>query len=282
MSRIPRRQILSVAGLTLGSGIISGCTGGAFEGAASSADSLPADNEFRRRYIPICPDKTAARAYQLYPDGSCMHAVVKSIVTLVSEKEPSAVPPIFFDMFKYGHGGCGGWGTLCGGCNGGAAIIGLFYQDNKVRDSLIGQLFRWYESAELPQFVPAAEESKKFPKARANSPLCHISVDSWCVEAGKGPFNADRKERCRRMTADVAKKVVELLNARCAEEKAWEAAPSNHSSRQVDARSQPPQSCIQCHATPGGENGSNAAGAPKSVGKMGCSACHEIEAGHPN
>ena len=211
-----------------------------------------------------------------------MYAVVKSIVTSISDKEPSAVPPMFFDMFKYGHGGCGAWGTLCGGCNGGAAVIGLFHQDKKVRDGLIGQLFRWYESTELPRFVPAAAESKDFPKARADMLLCHVSVDNWCVEAEESPFSAKRKERCRRMTADVAKKVVELLNARHAEDKARKEAASIDSPQQADVASHPPQSCIQCHSTPGGEKGSDAAEAPKSIVRMDCSTCHDIKADHPD
>ncbi len=286
MSRISRRHMLSVAGLTVGSGIIatqSGCGNGTPSYAASSsADSPPVANDFRPRYLPISPEETAARAYQIYPEGSCMYAVVKSIVTLISDKEPSAVPPIFFDMFKYGHGGCGAWGTLCGGCNGGAAVIGLFHQDKRVRDGLIGQLFRWYESTELPRFAPAGTQSAGFPKARGDSVLCHVSINSWCVEAEESQLGAKREERCRRTAADVAEKVVELLNAQHAEEKADKKAAPADSLKQPDVASQPPHSCIECHSRPGGEKDSDAARAPKSVAKMNCSTCHEMKAPHPD
>ncbi len=285
MSHISRRRMLSVAGLAVGSGIIatqSGCGNGTPGFAASSpANSPPADNDFRPRYIPISADETAARAYHIYPEGSCMYAVVKSIVTMISDKDPSAVPPMFFDMFKYGHGGCGAWGTLCGCCNGGAAVIGLFHQDKKTRDGLIGQLFRWYESTELPRFVPATAENDDFPKTQTDSVLCHVSMNSWCVEAEESQVGAKRKERCRRVAGDVARKVVELLNTRHAEEKAGKQVASNEPPTPRDVASQPPHSCIQCHA-PGGEKDSDAARAPESVTKMDCSICHDKKADHPD
>ena len=285
MSKISRRQMLSVAGLTAGAGIAAYQTGRgngtSYLEASALADSPSIENECQPRYVPISPDKAGALVYKIYPEGGCMYATVKSVVSLVSEKDSAAVPPMFFDMFKYGHAGCGTWGTLCGGCNGGAAVLGLFHQDKKVRDGLIGQLFRWYETTELPQFVPAGAEGRSFPKTQSCSVLCHVSVDSWCVEAEERPFSTKRKERCRRLTADVAEKVVEILNAQHAEDKVRKGATANDSPKQLDVASQPPQSCIQCHSTPGGEKDSDAAKAPKSIVRMECSTCHDIETDHP-
>ena len=285
MSKISRRQMLSVAGLTAGAGIAAsqtGCGNGTscFE-ASALADSPPTENECQPRYVPISPDKAGALAYKVFPEGACMYATFKSIVSLISEKDPAAVPPMFFDMFKYGHGGCGAWGALCGGCNGGAAVIGLFHQDKMVRDGLIGQLFCWYETTELPRFVPSGVEDDDFPKAEPQSVLCHVSVNNWCKKAKQEPFGTEQKERCRRMTADVAKKVAELLNARHAQHGNREGVSANTSPGQSSSASQPPQSCIQCHSTPGGEEGSNADKAPKAIVRMDCSTCHDVEADHP-
>ena len=265
MSKITRRRALSIAGATLGTGAL----------AAGVAATASVENPPRPRYVPVSPREAAALAYEVYPHGSCMYATVRSIVTLVGQKDPSAVPPVFFDMFKYGHGGCGGWGTICGGCNGAAAVIGLFHQDKKLRDGLISRFFRWYESTELPRYSPPGSEDKQFPRAAAGSVLCHISIDSWCKAADEEPLGKTRKQRCRRLTADVAQKVVELLNAQ-------------HTSQFIEDKEKPeietvaPRSCIQCHCTPGEIKRPGAATAPKSLGKMDCAACHEMRTGHPD
>ena len=269
-SKINRRRFLTSAA--------AGTAAGAAVTVAVSAQG----GESHPRYVPISPDKVSALAYKIYPEGACMYATVKSIVSLISEKDPAAVPLMFFDMFKYGHGGCGMWGTLCGGCNGGAAVIGLFHQDKMVRDGLIDQLFCWYETVELPRFVPSGAEGNDFPKAEPQSVLCHVSIDSWCKKAKQEPFAAERKERCRRMTADVAKKVVELLNARHAKLGNRDGVAANTSPRQSNSATEPPQSCIQCHSTPGGEEGSDAVKAPKTVVRMDCSICHDVETDHPH
>ena len=271
MSNITRRQALSVAGLTLGAGAFT----------TGFASSSLAESTFSPKYIPVSPEKAAALAYDTFPQGACMFATIKSIVTLVAEKNHSAVPPVYFDMFKYGHGGCGMWGTLCGTCNGGAAVIGLFHQDKIVRDGLIGRLFRWYESTELPCFVPLLHKDKPFPKASAQSVLCHLSIDSWCKEADEEPFSSKQKERCRRLAADVAKKVVEILNDQHEKEKGHKELQAKTSSPPCDAAEQPPQSCIACHSTPGKQQVDGAKAAPKSIAKMNCATCHEMKANHP-
>ena len=269
-SKVNRRRFLTSAAV------------GTAAGAAATVAVSAQGGESPPRYVPISPGKVSALAYKIYPEGGCMYATFKSIVSLISEKEPAAVPLMFFDMFKYGHGGCGAWGTLCGGCNGGAAVIGLFHQDKTVRDDLIGQLFRWYETAELPRFVPSGVEDDDFPQAEPQSVLCHVSVNNWCKTAKQEPFSTERKERCRRMTADVAKKVAELLNARLAKHGNRVGVTASTSPRQSISASQPPQSCIQCHSTPGGEEGSKADKAPKTIVRMDCSTCHDVETDHPH
>ena len=231
---------------------------------------------FQPRYVPIAPEEAADLAYEVYPQGSCMYATIRSIVTLVKQKDPTTVPSVFFDMFKYGHGGCGGWGTICGGCNGAAAVIGLFHQDKKTSDGLISRFFRWYESTELPRYSPPGSEEKPFPRAAAGSVLCHISIDSWCKASDEEPLCKTRKQRCRRLTADVARKVAELLNAQYA------AQGVEGEKTDVEVETDAPGSCIQCHCTPGEIQRPGAAAAPKSLGKMNCATCHEMKTDHPD
>jgi hypothetical protein len=276
--------MLSVAGLSLGGGIVASQSGvneiSRLEAAASD-DASRAPKDPRPRYVPIAPEEAAARAYQVFPEGGCMYATVKSIVTLVSEKDAAAVPPLFLDMFKYGSGGCGKWGSLCGACNGGAAVMGLFHQDGAVRDGLIGQLFRWYETASLPEFRPPGGKAGDFPRSSASSVLCHVSVNRWCKKAEADPLGSECRERCRRLTADVAQKVAGLLNARHATDTARQGKTASDSPGQPAAASGPPESCIACHSTPSKEKDAGATKVPKSIAKMDCSTCHEMKPDHP-
>jgi len=211
-------------------------------------------------YTPLDPETTAKLAYQFYPDGSCMFATFKSIVSQLAEihGEPFASYP--YHMFKYGHGGIGGYGTTCGTLNGSAALFGLFIADKTVRDSLITDLFQWYEKEPHPSFKPEGSEMK-LPAIASNSVLCHASNTLWSKVAGVEIESKERKERCRRMTADVASKVVEMLNALHSNTY----FTNTHSNEKV-------QTCMACHGNEGKLK--------NTAGKMDCKSCHDESLGH--
>lgn len=164
-------------------------------------------------YYPLDPAVTADLAYKYYDSGSCMYAVFKSVISQLADKygEPYSTFPVH--MMKYGHGGVGGFGTICGALNGAAALIGLFVTEKAVQDSLITGILRWYEEAELPQYKPQkAIMDFKPPSTISNSTLCHASNSKWIEETGFKVTSAERKERCRRLTCDVASRVAISLN----------------------------------------------------------------------
>ena len=86
-------------------------------------------------------------------------------------------------------------------------------------------------------------------------------MKSWCEEADSDPFDKRRKERCRRLTASTAAKVVEILNQHLANPET-DACPADPFSTET-------RSCITCH----GKSGSM----PTSAAKMDCAACHDFE-----
>jgi hypothetical protein len=51
------------------------------------------------------------------------------------------------------------------------------------------------------------------PQSLAGSVLCHASLTNWCIAANKHLNSAERKERCARITGDLAVKTGEVLNA---------------------------------------------------------------------
>lgn len=213
-------------------------------------------------YARLDPAVTAGLAYDSYSEGSCMFATVKSIINQLAEKvgEPYSSFPIH--MFKYGHGGVGGYGTVCGALNGAAALIGLLIPEKRVQDRMISDIFQWYENESFPAFTPE-KPNYEFtpPKSVPNSVLCHASNTSWCLDSGYNISSKERKERCRRLTADVARKVSFALND----------IHSNEYITNVHANDAS-NACLACHGKEGKIKNSSV--------KMTCNSCHTESVGH--
>ena len=271
MNKFNRRSVLRSLGLTAGASLLAGC-GGDVHGAAQqeksgSTSPNPGDPPHQDnvnhewRYVRLTPAAVAAEAYRLMLEGGCMYglfaAVIKAIAKL--QGEPFSSFPVH--MMTYGAGGVGHWGSLCGTINGGAAIIGLFERDKERREKLIGQLFSWYEAAELPGYQPPEGGcSPAIPKSVAGSVLCHVSAGKWCKLAGAEVGGPEMKERCRQLTADVAAKTVELLNAHLQ-------SPCAFAGPRAEVKS-----CLSCHGKE----------LHDTMGKMNCNSCHQqLSKKHP-
>ena len=133
-------------------------------------------------------------------------------------------------MFSYGSGGILKWGTVCGALSGCISVLNMMGLHGKLGNELMG----WYCSTTFPTgniwklyqkggwkpyytLVP----DNKVAHTVSGSPLCHVSVSKWAVEAGvdlndKGdpPHSAAlKKDRCGKLSADTARKCAELVNA---------------------------------------------------------------------
>jgi hypothetical protein len=248
---ISRRRVLGIAGAVVGSGAMASHTGELTSYAAGTRRS-----GFPWLYTKLDPKRTAQRAYQDYKKGHCMYGVFRSIVSQLAEQhgEPYASFPV--DMMRYGVGGTADWGSLCGALNGAAALIGLFSKKEKELKQLVDELFLWYEQTALPVYCPPASLWRMtVPACAANSVLCHVSVSRWCKASGHQARSRPQKERCRRLTADVAKKTVELLNAYFAGRFAAAQQTQEETLK-----------CASCH-TKGSKR-------RDSLGKMHCTSCH--------
>ncbi|MGM0621475.1 MAG: C-GCAxxG-C-C family (seleno)protein [Bacteroidota bacterium] len=227
---------------------------------AQNLEYNPAETNWK--YFHLDPYVTAQLAYDKYSEGSCMYATVSSVVLQLAEKfgQPFSSFPIH--MFKYGHGGIGGFGSVCGALNGAAALIGLLITDKSVQDKMIADIFQWYESEPMPAFKPKnAVEDFTPVKSVSSSVLCHASNTNWCKESGFSVGSAERKERCRRLTGDVAQKVSASLN-----DIFTNAYVTNtHSNEEAN-------SCMACHGTEGKLKNTS--------GNMSCTSCHSESIGH--
>jgi hypothetical protein len=218
--------------------------------------------QFNWIYNPLDPAVSAELAYRDYESGSCMYATFRSVVSQLADKfgEPYASFP--FHMMKYGHGGIGGFGTICGALNGAAALIGLIVAEKKMQDSLITGLFRWYEKTKLPEFRPQVPILDFTPLTSiSNSTLCHVSTTNWGKAAGFKVASEQRKERCRCLTGDVAAQITVVLN----EYFNNTYITSGHDNETV-------RKCMTCHGKEGKLGNSS--------GKMSCAPCHTESLGH--
>lgn len=214
------------------------------------------------KYTPLDPELTARLAYDHYKDGSCMYATVKSVVSQLESNYGEPYTNFPYHLFKYGHGGIGGFGSVCGALNGAAAIIGLLIAEKTVQDKLITDLFQWYERESLPVYKPQNPVFEaSIPASISGSVLCHAANTNWCKASGFSINSDERKEKCRRLTCDVAKKVALSLNDLAASTY----LANLHSDDNVNT-------CLTCH--------SDAGKIKNTSSKMSCASCHSESIGH--
>ncbi len=236
--------MLGAIGLAAGSGLVAGYVGA----AQSDTPQSPPKPPEAWQYVPLSPAAVAAEAYRVMPEGGCMYGVFAAVLSAWGKSAGQRLDGFPFHMFRYGEGGIGGFGSICGTLNAGAALIGLFEKEKKRRAQLIADLFGWYEEAELPQYRPPEETSETMAKSRAASVLCHVSLAHWCKVSGAALMSEEMKQRCRCLTADVAAKTVELLN------------------RNVDPAARPAAGDAKPDASKE---------PPRAFGKMRCATCHD-------
>lgn len=249
MKKISRRNILKIGGVATTTYVISVIS--------KIAKAEDAGEKKPWNYMPLDPQSTAEIAYQSYHGHGCMYAVAKAIIQQLAEKYGAPYDQFPLEMLNYGHGGAGGFGSLCGSINGGALAIGLFCRERNLSDQMISTLFQWYEKTALPVFVPAETNfNQEMPQVVTNSVLCHASISNWCMEARVSPKDPFRTERCKRLSADVAAKVVEILNSFSNNEIAPFALDAENAK------------CMECH-------GVEEALMFRSTTSMSCNSCHQ-------
>lgn len=166
-------------------------------------------------YEKLDPNEVADLAYNEWYRLYCGAAVISSIFTPLKKKigEPYASFPV--ESFIWMHGGVVGWGTMCGTETGAALAANLIAGQGVFKDGekITNEVIQWYSDTDLPVYVPKTPKiTAEIPKSKSGSPLCHVSVGKWMKVADKGFWSPERKDRCARLTANVAAQTVKLLN----------------------------------------------------------------------
>ncbi|MBI5549172.1 MAG: C_GCAxxG_C_C family protein [Deltaproteobacteria bacterium] len=168
-------------------------------------------------YKKLDPAAVAEAAYLGYQKGACSYGVFEAIVGPLRKEIGFPYTTMPSAMMVVGQGGMADTASLCGALNGAASAMFLVTggMDRKLRErsySVIQDVFHWYEQTALPDYQP---KNPKFEIARSisGSSLCHVSIAKWCKAAERKSFSKERSERCAWLTAAVARRTAEALNA---------------------------------------------------------------------
>ncbi|MDO4483575.1 MAG: C-GCAxxG-C-C family (seleno)protein [Clostridia bacterium] len=158
-------------------------------------------------YVEVDPDEVMQAAYDGYFENGCCYGAAKALLGVMREKVGFPYNMIPAEMFANGKEGytCG---TLCGALGGAVGFIGLVCEPEASRE-IVKKLFAWYCSTELPIYQPEGEAPCKTVAPSVN---CVDSVSTFMTAANVERKDPIRKRRCGGLTADVARKTIELLN----------------------------------------------------------------------
>lgn len=211
--KISRRDILTKAAL-IGAGAFVGKLG---TGTAIASDEEPLMKQWPWPYEKLDPAETAEIAYKQWYNLGCGGTVMYSVFEQLAQKigEPYKSFPV--ESFAIFEGGIAGWGTICGSVNGAGVVLSLIigpptWED--VSKIMTSDTFDWYSHANMPIYVPKEPKANKdsIKHTVSESPLCHVSVNKWMKASGAALGSDERKDRCARVSASVAYKVVQYLN----------------------------------------------------------------------
>ena len=264
-----RRGFLAGAGTVAGIAMLGDSVGatsvgiGAPTAATDEIDSGPFPYE----------ELDAERAKQLgrenYHAGMhCSEGSLNAIVTLLREKVGGPWNDVPTSASLWAKGGGIGWGSVCGAVVGANTAISIVYGRSKEgkMNAVSDELMRWYTQHPFPQYTPPTDAegiTKKLPKSRSGSILCHTSVTNWCKASGLASGSSERSERCSRLTGETAARAIELLNADAAGNLQGEVDSFTPATVRSD------KGCRSCHF-----KGPDASGGQMTRGKMECLNCH--------
>ena len=223
-SGISRRKFLSrgamavgAAGATVaatgGLGLLSGGMAAAQTPTCATVPGVIKHPDGTWGYTPLDPNVCAERAYRAWYGKYCAYASFDGVIGELQDALGSPYTNIDPHMIKFGAGGISGWGTICGTGLGASLAVNIV-AGTATGSAMAKDLLAYYSAVALPDYVPVGTPVYPYtpPASASDSPLCHVSVGKWMKLSGNLFGTAERKERCARLSGNMAKKAAELLN----------------------------------------------------------------------
>lgn len=238
---LTRRNLLGRAGLALGGAVALGSLACGSDDSDPQPEPQPQEGpqvaQFPyKQHIPAGYQLDVAAvkeaAYHAYYAGGCCHGAYSALLGHLAQTVGAPFNLLPIDFGKFGGGGVAGYGSICGATLGSLLVVNMVVEDPAapapaLRNPMITELMRWYEGNPFPQYLPSAIDANETGKTTKDfsegnlvnlqraphSHLCHASVSDWCAANGVSAKSADKLARCARLTADVAGKTAEMLNA---------------------------------------------------------------------
>ena len=271
MSQTDRREFLSSVGKVgamAGAGaLVAGSVGCSDDAVATPGNIV----QWPLQYEPVDEERVRELAYYTFYNGGCCYGAFEGMIAVMREFMGGDFDLIPTVMMRFGGGGVAGFGSICGTLNGAAAAINLMLPNSEA-NPLITELLSWYAATMLPtaETNAYAMDNPTLPEGKtqlftgdlgqsiAGGNLCHMSVTNWSRATGLGSGSNERKERCARLTADIAVKAIELLTA-------------NYNGTFVAQFGLPADNvnCRTCH-----KEGTDPLYGEFTNGKMDCGICH--------
>lgn len=172
--------------------------------------------EYPWKYQPVDKDVVLEHTYDcFFTHGGCGAAVVAGIFETMADAYGYPYNQINGRMFGTAGGGYG-MQSLCGSLGAACFVLSVFAGGDA--GALRTQLYDWYKVQEFPHYyrdiVPGT-------KTVSGSVECRDSVNKYLDANGFTFASDERKGRCAAVSAEVAVKVIELLNIQFG----FEAAP---------------------------------------------------------
>jgi hypothetical protein len=218
--KLSRREVVFGGGFLAASAVAISALSGSEIGLISRSDAR--ETPLPWPYEKIDPQEAAKIAYEGFYEALCCYGVVRGIMVPLQKKigEPYISQPLY-EGLKLGAAGIAGWGTVCGALLGSTIVTGFIVPPSGVGEQILNptgvgnqilnELFQWYITSPLPVFEPDKPRAEVGIQSVSKSPLCHISVGKWLKSAGKALRSPEQKERCARLSADVAMRTARLL-----------------------------------------------------------------------
>jgi len=179
-------------------------------------------------YQALDVEKVRILGHDLYYDatyGGCCFGAFAALVNASAAVAGEPYTSFPTGIMLWGGGGGASWGGTCGAVMGSAAFIALVTAKADA-SALESEVFGWYTQTKFPsdmsnQYgVQSKYTQNKYTQALvqniSGSILCHASIAEWCKSAKLAESSTERKERCARLTGDVAAYAAQILNDKLA------------------------------------------------------------------